>query len=75
MIVYRKCFLLLQGCLLFGFQGASVGADIVAHQAQGLEHGGPVFQVRREVVSESAMVYPVRASEINDAIHLRLQQC
>src|ERR1035437_9521490 len=48
MIVFRVYFLVLQGHLLFGCQGTSARAHIVAHQARGLEHGGPVCQVRRK---------------------------
>src|ERR1035438_8694126 len=49
MMVYRAYFpRILQRCLLFGRQDTSFRADIVAHEAQGLQHGGPVFQVRGE---------------------------
>src|ERR1035438_5902467 len=48
MMGYRAYLPLLKLRFLFGCQGTSVGADIVAHEAQGLQDGGPVFQVRGE---------------------------
>src|SRR6185295_16426805 len=48
MIVFRVYFTLLKFGLLFGCLGACARAYIIPHKSQGLQDGGPVFQVRGE---------------------------